>query len=292
MKLETRCLSLLLTSQQLLLQVNLFFLVFGLWGFSSLFSGSIVLISAAWDNSSLPFLLVPKATGFDLSSFLHIWPEGTRSPSGRYTVTAHWILAFLHLIFLILFICLVHALCINNDTTTMNVFMAVLPFLVNWHFPKFSVAAGSLSVPFSKGLFPETLQMFVASRLGVSLFTFYEKCWCLDLSLCLGFCIIPDLFFQKHHLGEQTWLRIIVYLFFLHYLIVKMFLLSSVKLVKLLSSNLVLMNYLLVLLWFSTFLSTFLIISKCFPNTAASSSTTSDLPECLPFPTFSDIVYF
>lgn len=144
--------------------------------------------------------------------------------------------------------------------------MAVLPFLVNWHFPKFSIAAGSLNISFPKGLFPEPLQMFVASHLGVSLFTFYEKCWCLDLSLCLDFCIIPDLFFQKHHLGEQTWLRIIVYLLFLYYLIVQMFLLSSVKLVKLLSSNLDLMNYLLVLLLFSTFLSTFLIISKLLPK--------------------------
>lgn len=129
-------------------------------------------------------------------------------------------------------------------------------------------------------------------HLWVSLFTFYERCWCLDLSLCLDFYIIPDLFFQNHHLGEQTWLRIIVYLLFLHYLIVKMFLLSSVKLVKLLSSNLDLMNYLLVLSLFPTFLPTFLIIAKLLPNTAASSSTTSYLPKCLPFPTFSGIVYF
>lgn len=99
---------------------------------------------------------------------------------------------------------LVYALWINEDMTTLNFFVAMLPFLVNWHFPKFSTAAGSLSVSFHNGFFPETLQMFVASHLRVSLFTFYEKCWCLDLSLCL------DLFFQNHHLGEQTWLRIIV----------------------------------------------------------------------------------
>lgn len=146
--------------------------------------------------------------------------------------------------------------------------------------------------PLITGIFPETLQMFVASHLQISLFTFCEKCWCLDVSLCLDFYIIPDLFFQNHHLGEQTWLMIMVYLLFLHHLIVKMFLLSSVKLVKLLSSNLDLINYLLVLHLFPTFLSTFLIISKLLPNTAASSSTTSDLPKCLPFPTFSSIMYY
>lgn len=42
------------------------------WVVGIFLSGRIVLISAAWDNSSLPFLLVPKATGFDLSSFLYI----------------------------------------------------------------------------------------------------------------------------------------------------------------------------------------------------------------------------
>lgn len=71
-----------------------------------------------------------------------------------------------------------------------------------------------------------------------------------------------------------------------------MFLLSSVKLVQLLSSNLDLMNYLLVLHLYPTFLSAFLIISKLLLNTAASSSTTSDLPKCLPFPTFLALCIF
>lgn len=127
--------------------------------------------------------------------------------------------------------------------------------------------------------------MFVALHLGVSLLTFYKKGWCLDLSWCLDFYIIPDLFFQNHHLGEQTWLRIIVYLLFLHYLIIKMFFLSSVKLVKLLSSSLDLRNYLLVLSFLLSCLP-FSLFPSCFLNTAASSSTTSDLANVFLFPTF------
>lgn len=134
--------------------------------------------------------------------------------------------------------------------------------------------------------------MFVALHLGVSLLTFYKKGWCLDLSWCLDFYIIPDLFFQNHHLGEQTWLRIIVYLLFLHYLIIKMFLLSSVKLVKLLSSSLDLRNYLLVLHLFPTFLSAFLIISKLLPKYCCFLFYNFRSAKCLPFPNFSGIVSF
>lgn len=172
----------------------------------------------------------------------------------------------------------------------MNVLVAVLPcFLVSWHFTKFSVASRSLSVSFHQKFFPETLQVFVASHLQVSFFTFYEKCWCLDLHLCLDFYIITDMFFQSHHLSQQTWLRTIqfVYVFcstsLLNCYSSILIVLSSVELVKILSSNLDSMAYLVVLYCLLPYprLSLF---PSCFLNTA--SSTTSDLSKCLPFPYF------
>lgn len=95
--------------------------------------------------------------------------------------------------------------------------------------------------------------MFVASHLQVSLLTFYEKCWCLDLSWCLDFCTITGTFFQNHHLSQQTWLRTIQFVYFfcstslLNCSSSVPMVVSSVELVKSLFSNLELMAYLVVL---------------------------------------------
>lgn len=132
--------------------------------------------------------------------------------------------------------------------------------------------------------------MFVASQ--VSLFTFYKKCWCLDFCLCLDFYTVIDTFFRNRHLSQQTWLRTIQFVYFfcstslLNYSSSVLVVVSSVKI---LSTNLDLMAYLVVLRFLLPY-PPFLLFPSCFLNTA--SSTTSNLPNVFLFPTFSDTVSF
>lgn len=86
------------------------------------------------------------------------------------------------------------------------------------------------------------------------------------------FYIITDLFFQNHHLGQQTLLRTIRFVYFfcstslLNCSSSIVIVVSSVELVKILSSSLDLMAYLVVLPLLPTSLSTCLVISKLLPK--------------------------
>lgn len=222
MKLETRGLFLLLTSQQLLLQVNIFphyvlgcGLVFPpLCFLTVLFLFQLLGMTYCCLFHSCQRLL------FLTSPLSFILDQGVSNlRSGLCTMTFNWILAFLYLIFLIIFVCLKSIKfilpCALNKIQ--------LPWMFFWLYYLLSLSVVTspssrllleVSVSFHQIFFSETLQVFVASHLQVSFFTFYEKCWCLDLRLCLDFYIVTDLFFQNHHLSQQTWLRTTQFVYF------------------------------------------------------------------------------
>lgn len=114
--------------------------------------------------------------------------------SGLCSLTSNWILAFLYLIFLILW------------------FAQFIPPCISFHHSFFS----------------ETLEVFVASHLQVSLFTFYEKCWCLNFCLCLDFYTITDVLPKSSPQSTNLVKNYTkVCLLFLLYLSIKLFLLCS-----------------------------------------------------------------